>query len=223
MSLRAIVNKKGFLCFLGTFPGITIRTAKSKELQEWNHQLFSNFYLSGTLSTLEELPKNSHILYVGYLEGDMQIGITGSCLRGESFKDAATREIREEIGMSINPKYLKECSCKKLKGKDRYSTIYSLCIDDIDNIDNIDEKEENTDDNLDEKDDKRYKVVVIIYGSKEKINELIKSSKPFYDDERINYYASVPKEHALTVVSTIENSKKKRIMKEKKRKQSNLN
>lgn len=210
--LKTTVNKRGFLCFLGAFPGVSIKTI-SGQIIGWNHQLFSNFYISGTLDTLEQIQGKSQesspqILYIGYLEGDMQVGITGSCLKGESFRDAAIREIREELGISVSPKYLRECIKKKLRGKDRYSTIFSLCLDSLDNLNSSDNFNNDSIMCPDLQDDKRYKVVVIIYGSPKKIQELMSIAKPLYNNERINYYASVPKEFALAVTAGIANSKR---------------
>ncbi|ARF09553.1 NUDIX hydrolase [Indivirus ILV1] len=193
------INKKGFLCFAAAFTGIVMKTIVGL-MHECRKQLFSNFYLVGIISALEKIPKESCLLYIGYTPGDMQIGVTGSCQIGESPKQAAVREIKEELGVNILPVDLKECSFEKMKRG--YCTVYSLCIDNCAFTQlRCSELKKSGYDN------KQNKIAVIIYGSNEKVKKLIEIAKPTDSTEKISYYASVPQPCALNVTSIIKNTK----------------
>jgi hypothetical protein len=76
---------------------------KSNE-KAYNHHtiLLSYYILPGTLTTLNIFSANAWILFLGYPEGDSQIGITGKCHQDESAHNAALREFREETGHNPN-------------------------------------------------------------------------------------------------------------------------
>ncbi len=211
-SLEQTQNELGFLCLNACFTGIIVKTVIGL-MEELKKQMFSNFYLTGILSALESISRDSFILYVGYTHGDMQIGVTGSCLRNEHPKTAALREIKEELGIDVDSSYLIEASHGKMEGGKGYSTIFSLCLD-VCHFSLV----RSTASKAIGADDKRAKIAVIIYGSAMKMNELLRVAKPLDGDEKINYYASVPQEYAYQVTSAIKNLKKSKKRKNKRSK-----
>lgn len=197
-------NELGFLCLMACFTGIMVKTVIGI-IEELKKQMFSNFYLSGILSALECISRDSYILYVGYTQGDMQIGVTGSCLRNENPKTAAIRELKEELGIDVNPSHLIEVSHGKMEHGKGYSTIFVLCLDFCHFTPALPNAKKAIG-----TDDKYAKIAVIVYGSALRLNDLLQIAKPLDGDEKINYYASVPREYAYQVTTAIKNLKKRK-------------
>jgi len=207
--LQRTNNRRGFLSFIGQYPGITVCTITNKIIEECKKQLFSNFYITGIYSALSQIHDSSHVLYIGYLDGDMQIGVTGSCMDKESFRVAALREITEELGIFFDNDQLKECSNGSNKGTRSYNTIYSLCIDDCKIMKPIPMDSESKHKGSEHalwsigQDNKNCKIGVIVYGSPGKLSQLIQMAQPLNSAEQIYYYASVPKKQAMDITYVI--------------------
>lgn len=108
-----------------------------------------------------------------YSNGDIQIGVTGTCKRGEDAKDAIDRELGEELGVQFTePQKLFEALCES-NGGDQHWTV---AVAHISQIRNATSKEIEMFLTEDRADDKSRKVGAMVIGSKDDIIHLIKSS-----------------------------------------------
>lgn len=67
----------------------------------------SGHLIEGMIDCLKKIDSRYHILCAGYLENEIQIGITGKVKFKETDKEAANRELSEEVGLTSTALTLK--------------------------------------------------------------------------------------------------------------------
>jgi hypothetical protein len=158
-------------------------------------------------SAILDIPDRVAILCIGYSHGDMQFGVTGSCLVNERVQLAAIREVTEELGISFKHSELRiHSSGSTIDNPNVESTIFSLDMDTCQPtaISNEHKKIINS-----SSDDKTRKVAVVVYGSKSTITRVMEMARPQKREEQISYYASVPKDKAVDIISVLKDKKNK--------------
>lgn len=139
---------------------------------------FSDYCKRFHMPIVDSLPPNIYLMHVGYAKGDMQLGVTGSCKLNESYKQAAVREVWEEMGISFK----KWCYMKSFSGNGR-PHIYMVNADDyfiptdVVPITGVD--------------DRKRKISVMIVGTYDKLTEIMSIAKPYDPSENITYYSAV--------------------------------
>lgn len=176
--------------------------------------IMTTYYLKGQLQALIEISirfPEAFILFVGYhvkLDGtgggDMQPGLTGSCVQSDDGKyekvsHAASRELTEETGFSTSS--LQWFDTSELDDKfGRHATIYLVDASTITVAESVPiVKGEST-----------KKVSVIPYGTYEQIVTIAKNARPVDEDEGIGYYAAVSVHHAVKMLERARTFKNKK-------------
>ncbi len=151
-----------------------------------------NYVESEIIRLWKENP-NYYIIGIKYNDGGLQFMITGTYKNNESDKDVIKREIQEEIGLTpinIDETKIKHVMIKSIKHNKLLLTewcLYSSKIVDykISTIEDFDK--------YDNREAYNKKINIIIYGTKEEIENKIKNIKYLMiSNERITGYCIVP-------------------------------
>lgn len=161
----------------------------------------TSYYIKGQYEAMKQIrtmKHNAYLLFVGYDEGDMQPGVTGSRIKYnngyyENAVHATIRELKEETGFTTHPRNLMwfdNNNCVKIG---RHGTIYLLNAKTC----KISDKAKILRDNS------LKKIAVLIFGSYNDIMYMIQNAKSIDPKEQISYYACVHIDHALRMTHTI--------------------
>ena len=170
---------------------ITSREGKVVIAEE---QTFSSCVYTGTRKVATGLTPTYHVLCVGYKAGDMQIAVTGSVKEGESCREAAEREIQEEVGIVGAQVTYVTTTNHQNKTVEHYTLYLSEMPALTTSCPKVPEGS----------DDWRKKVSIIIYGPEDVMIRLMQAAKATDPKESITYYAIMPLSVAMRALLHIE-------------------
>lgn len=173
---------------------VPLEERKKQELIEETSVLLSCYYLNGmkdALCILAHRISDCWTLMIGYWKrnhenyADAQLGITGKMKIGESYEDAIKREIMEEANLSFDVGVLERIN---------KTNIFVLDADHISPMEIPIKK-------IDRRSDTRTKIGVFIYGSKEKMVEILKAMIMQPTETNIGYYLIIPISTAVKMIN----------------------